>query len=245
MRISDLDALIVAVKAYDTKSVATSYRGKIDTNVVVLSLQNGLGNVELLRSNLRGPLLAGSTTEGALSLGPGKIVHTGNGSTIIGDPKGENSNTSASITRAFDDAGLPTTTHSNIRGVLWTKAIVNAAINPLTALTRMTNGSLSKNRALIKLGSEVIAEGIIVSRAEHAKLVGDPGKLWLRILELTQTNKSSMLQDIDKGKRTEIRQLNGAIVSRAKKAGIRVPINEFLTELVTGLETTSLTRSNP
>jgi 2-dehydropantoate 2-reductase len=239
VKVPDLDVFVVTVKAHDTKSVATSYRGKIDNDTTVLSLQNGLGNVELLRSYLKRPLLAGSTTEGALLLSPGKILHTGKGSTIIGFPKGNQSEIGPAIRRTFHDAGFRTFIHSNIGGVLWTKAIVNAAINPLTALTRMSNGALSKNRSVIELGSEVISEGMAVSRAEQVKLVGDPRRLWRRILESTRANKSSMLQDIERGKMTEIRQLNGAIVSQAKKAGIGVPINEVLTELVLGLESSA------
>jgi 2-dehydropantoate 2-reductase len=240
IKLPDLDVFVVAVKAYDTKSVATSYRGKIDTNSTVLSLQNGLGNVELLQSYLKRPLLAASTTEGALSLGPGKIVHTGKGSTIIGSPKMDLPGVSSGIKKAFDEAGFRTTRRTNIRGVLWTKAIVNAAINPLTALTGMSNGALSKYSAIVELGSEVISEGVAVSRAEQVRLVGDPRKLWRKILESTPRNKSSMLQDIERGKMTEIRQLNGAIVARAKKAGIMVPINEILTKLVLGLESSAV-----
>jgi 2-dehydropantoate 2-reductase len=240
VKMPDLDVFVVTVKAYDTRSVAASYRGKIDADSTVLSLQNGLGNVELLRSYLKRPLLAGSTTEGALSLGPGKIVHTGKGSTIIGSPKKDLSEISSGIKKAFDDAGFRTTRHSNIRGVLWTKAIVNAAINPLTALARVSNGALSKNSAIAELGSQVISEGIAVSRAEQIRLVGDPRRLWRKILELTPGNKSSMLQDIEKGKMTEIRQLNGAIVSHARKVGVRVPVNEILTKLVLGLESSAV-----
>lgn len=244
IRVPDLDVFILAVKSYDTKSVATSYRKKIDTDTTALSLQNGLGNVEVLQSHLKCPILAGSTTEGALSLAPGKIIHTGKGSTIIGDPKGNRSEIGAATKRAFDNAGFRTTIHSNIRGVLWTKAIINAAINPLTALTRMSNGTLSKHRAIVKLGSEVIAEGLTVSRAEQVRLVGDPRNVWRKILETTKANKSSMLQDIEKGKMTEIRQLNGVIVSRAQKLGVRVPINDILTRLVLGLEASSSAKTD-
>ena len=236
LKISDLDLLIIAVKAYDTKSVATSYRGKIGTDINVLSLQNGLGNVETLRSSLKRPVLAGSTTEGSLSLGPGRVRHTGEGFTVIGSPKANSLEIDPVIKGTFNAAGFRTTIDSNMSGVLWTKTLINAAINPLTALTRMSNGALSKNKSLIEVGSDVISEGLMVSRAERIKLVGDPRRLWKKILESTKGNKSSMLQDIETGKMTEIRQLNGAIVSHAKQAGVKVPINETLTKLVLALE---------
>ena len=242
LKIPDLDLLIITVKAYDTKLVASSYRGMIDNQATILSLQNGLGNLEILQKYLKRPTLGGSTTEGALSIEPGKVLHTGNGSTIIGSPESFASKIGSEIKRTFNVAGFRTVIESNIAGVLWSKTIVNAAINPLTALTRMSNGALSKSSSMIEIGSQTILEGMTVSRAEHIKLVGDPRKLWRKILTSTRENKSSMLQDIERGKRTEIRQLNGAIVSLAKRVGIRVPVNETLTKLVLGLESSMTPR---
>jgi 2-dehydropantoate 2-reductase len=124
-------------------------------------------------------------------------------------------------------------------GVLWTKAIVNAAINPLSGLTRLPNGALAKSPEIRKIGFRVMDEGISVSRAERVRLAGDPRKLWRRTLLSTKANKSSMLQDIERGKMTEIRQLNGAILLRGKKRGIETPTNGILTRLVLGIEESS------
>jgi 2-dehydropantoate 2-reductase len=230
------EVLIVAVKAYDTGSVAASYRGRIAPETTILSLQNGLGNIETLRSTIRNDILAGSTTEGAFSLGPGSVVHTGRGLTVIGDPRGAETDTCFRIKIAFNKAGFQTKASSNIRGVLWTKAIVNAAINPLSSLTRLPNGALAKNAVIEEIARRVMDEGISVSHAARIKLVGDPRKLWRRILLSTSANKSSMLQDIERGKMTEIRQLNGAIFSQGKKTRVRTPVNGILTKLVLGLE---------
>ena len=233
------DVLIIAVKAYDTKAMAASYRRMVPLETSVLSLQNGLGNIETLQSVLKNEVLAGSTTEGAFSLGPGFVVHTGRGLTVIGDPQGTKSDTGLRIKIAFESAGFQTKISSNMAGVLWTKAIVNAAINPLSGLTRLPNGALAKSAEIRKIGFRVMDEGISVSRAERVRLAGDPRKLWRRILLSTKANKSSMLQDIEKGKMTEIRQLNGAILARGKKRGIETPINGILTRLVLGIEESS------
>jgi 2-dehydropantoate 2-reductase len=242
-RLPGVEVLIVAVKAYDTGAVATSYRGIVPLDTTVLSLQNGLGNVETLQSVLKNDILAGSTTEGAFSLGPGYVVHTGRGLTVIGDPQGANSDTCSRIKIAFDKAGLQAKTSANIRGVLWSKAIVNAAINPLSSLTRLPNGALVKNAAVQEIARKVIDEGMSVSHAASIGLVGDPRKLWRRILLSTKANKSSMLQDIERGKMTEIRQLNGAILSHGHKTRAKTPVNEILTKLVLGLEESSMTMS--
>jgi 2-dehydropantoate 2-reductase len=242
-KLPGIEVLIVAVKAYDTRVVAASYMGMVPPETTVLSLQNGLGNIETLQSMLNNDVLAGSTTEGGFSLGPGYVVHTGRGLTVIGDPRGANSDICSRIKLAFDKAGLQAETSSNIRGVLWTKAIVNAAINPLSSLTRLPNGALAENAAIQEIARRVIAEGISVSHAAHIRLVGDPRKLWRRILLSTKANKSSMLQDIERGKMTEIRQLNGAILSHGKKTGTKTPVNEILTKLVLGLEESLMTMS--
>jgi len=233
------EVLIIAVKAYDTKAVAASYRRIVPLETTVLSLQNGLGNIETLQSALKNELLAGSTTEGAFSLGPGSVLHTGRGLTVIGDPRGTKSDTCSRIKIAFEEAGFRTKISSNIAGVLWTKAIVNAAINPLSGLTRLPNGALAKSAEIREIGFRVIDEGISVSRAERVRLAGDPRKLWRRILFSTRANKSSMLQDIERRKMTEIRQLNGAILSRGKRRGVETPTNEILTKLVLGIEESS------
>ena len=235
-KLSGTEVLIVAVKAYDTREVAESYCGFVPLETTILSLQNGLGNVETLRSRFRNAILAGSTSEGALLLGPDSVTHTGTGSTIIGALQPRNSGKASRINIAFNDAGFHTKTSSNILGVLWTKAIVNAAINPLSALTRLPNGALVKNAAIQEIALTVIDEGIWVSRAERIRLVGNPRKLWRRILLSTKTNKSSMLQDIERGKMTEIRQLNGAILSHGEKTRIKTPVNGILTKLVLALE---------
>jgi len=219
-KLSGTEVLIVAVKAYDTREVAESYRRL----------------VPLETTRFMNDILAGSTTEGALLLAPGSLTHTGAGSTIIGALQPRNSGKASRINIAFNAAGFPTKTSSNILGALWAKAIVNAAINPLTALTRLPNGALVKNAAIQEIALRVIDEGTLVSRAARIRLVGNPRKLWRRILLSTKTNKSSMLQDIERGKMTEIRQLNGAILSHGKKTHIKTPVNGILTKLVLALE---------
>jgi 2-dehydropantoate 2-reductase len=235
------DVLIIAVKAYDTRVVATSYRRIVPPETIILSLQNGLGNVETLQSSFKNQVLAASTTEGALSLGPGYVKHTGRGLTLVGGIGRADSESSSRIKMAFDGARLRTRTSSNIRGVLWTKAIVNAAINPLSSLTRLPNGALAKNREIRGIAHRAIDEGILVSQAARIGLVGDPRILWRRILLSTRANKSSMLQDIERGKMTEIRELNGAIASHGRRKGVKTHVNGILTALVLGLEESSRT----
>lgn len=237
--IPGIEILIVAVKAYDTGGMASSYRGMLSPETTILSLQNGLGNIETLQSIFGKRILAGSTTEGALLIGPGSVRHSGKGLTVIGDPNERNPGSLDRIRVALNEAGFRTKVSSNIQGELWAKVIVNAAINPLSALTRLPNGRLSKNQGIREIATRVMDEAVLVSHARRIRLVGDPRRLWGRILLSTGANKSSMLQDIERGKTTEIRQLNGAIISHGKEARIKTPINEVLTGLVLGLEESS------
>jgi len=239
------EVVIVTVKAYDTKEVANSYRTKISGEISVLTLQNGLGNFEALQSGLRSNhIVGGSTTEAALSNGLGSVVHTGKGLTVIGELNRIDSQSLFRIKRALDNAGFHTMVSSQIRGVLWTKAIVNAAINPLSGLTGLPNGVLAKSSAIRNIAFQVIDEGLTVSRSARVRLVGRPRLLWERILMSTGLNESSMLQDLKKGKMTEIEQLNGAIARLGRNAGVNTPVNEILTRLILRLEQSSRSVNN-
>jgi 2-dehydropantoate 2-reductase len=232
------DLILLTVKAYDTANAAKRLRlWKSMPSLGILSLQNGLGNIEVL-SNYLPPssVMAGSTTEGALQSLPGSIVHTGKGSTWVGEPSGKLSERCSVIKRIFCKAGFKTEINSNIKGVIWSKAIVNSAINPISALTGARNGDLLAIPALRNLTRRVVEESYAVSKAKGILARPDPKPLLKGILRLAASNRSSMLQDIQGGRKTEIRQLNGQVVEEGNRLGVPTPCNKFLLDLVTGLE---------
>lgn len=230
------DLILVTVKAYDTESVALLLKQTRARNVPVLSLQNGLGNVETLGLHLgRDSIIGGTTSEGALTNGPGKVNHTGFGMTWLGEMKGELSKRCQAIGKAFRAAGFKTVITNNIKGVLWAKAIVNSAINPVTAIVHVRNGDLG-NPELHEIALRVIDEGREVALANGIVLEASSRRLFARIISSTARNKSSMLQDIEAGRRTEIRQLNGSISRLGRSVGLSTPFNELLTRLVLFLE---------
>jgi 2-dehydropantoate 2-reductase len=231
------ELVLITVKAYDTETVASLLKKSVKGNVPVLSLQNGLGNVEKLTRRLGSKsVIAGTTTEGALATGPGRVTHTGRGMTWIGEVNGEPSERCFVIARAFRGAGFSTVIRNNIRGVLWSKAIVNSAVNPISALTRVRNGGLLKTSELREIASGVIEEGSAVAHANGILLKPSPKQLLARVLDLTSKNKSSMLQDIEASRKTEIRELNGAISRLGNLAGVSTPLNDLLAGLVLSLE---------
>lgn len=231
------DLVLVTVKAYDSDRVASHLDKSLTRNVPVLSLQNGLGNIEELTHRLGADsTIAGTTTEGAMTTEAGAVTHTGRGTTWLGEINGKLTNRCLTIQKAFRKAGFTTIISNNIKGVLWAKAIVNSSINSITAITRVRNGDVRKISELREVASKVVDEGVAVARAHGILLKPSPKSLLAKTLTLTSRNRSSMLQDIESGRETEIRQLNGSISSQGRLVGVRTPFNDLLTKLVLALE---------
>ena len=236
--VGKVDLIIISVKSYDTEQAAKDALNMVHPDTVVLTIQNGLGNIEKL-SEIIGEkhVIGGVTMQGSTFTKPGEIYHAGKGPTIIGELNGEITDRVKRIAETFNKAKIETKITRNIRGVLWDKIIINTGINALTAITRMKNGELLKIPEIKNTMIEAVKEAVNVAKALNIKLeVKDHVKRVIEIAEATANNKSSMLQDVERGKRTEIDFINGAIVKLGKKLGIETPVNETLTALVKGIE---------
>jgi len=231
------DLVLVTVKAYDTGSVARQLRKKIDEGTLILSLQNGLGNIETLCRYLpRGSVLAGTTTEGALTTGPGTVAHTGKGSTYIGEFSGKLTKRVGMIRDVFRNAGFRTHATKRVESVIWSKAIVNSAINPISVLARVSNKEILRNSDLKDAALRLVREGVVVAKAHGVSPSPSPSSMLIEILTSARRNRSSMLRDIEAGRKTEIRQLNRAIAWLGRRLRVSVPYNTLLSELVLGVE---------
>ena len=230
------ELVVITTKAYDTASAIDSCRVWASADVKVLTLQNGLGNLDALREWKGRRAFGGTTTMGANLLGPGKVRLSGLGRTVIGsdkDPVG-----AQRIVRAFAESGLPTVTNDNILAEIWAKAIVSACINPLTAILRVSNGKLLESPPISQLMSEVCDECELVARRAGVRLPYASIKSRVRaVARDTSNNRSSMLQDIERGKRTEVAQINGAFVRHGLEQDVRTPLNQTLLAMVESLET--------
>lgn len=222
------DLIILAVKAYDVESALASVR---DFACPVLCIQNGIG-VEEIAAKVIGAerVVRGVTFMGATFAGPGCVVNAGIGETLIGRGKH-----SEKIAEVFSRSGLSTNVTDNITGVVWTKSLVNCGMNAFGALTGLRNGELAEVPGLIEAMIATVEEGAAVAEPCGVKIEGPQEKL-LDVAELTAKNKNSMLQDIERGKRTEIDFLNGAVSRIGKEKGVPTPLNDVLTALVKGLE---------
>lgn len=225
------ELLIIATKAYDTVEAIQSCRRLVDKKTMVLTLQNGLGNLELLRNWRREKAFGGTTTLGATLVSPGVIRISGLGKTVIGadiDPEG-----AERIVSEFKSCGLPTSTVKHVFPAIWGKAVVNACINPTAAILRVTNGRLPESKAVSRFMREVCAECELVAKASGIDLSGVPMYSRVRsVCKDTAENLSSMLQDVRLGRRTEIDHINGAFCLRGDKSGIPTPLNDALVAIV-------------
>jgi 2-dehydropantoate 2-reductase len=235
------ELILVTVKSYDTKTIIPEIGKILGPDTKLLSLQNGLDSVELLRDSfLNNIVLGGTICHGVTYLGPGKIYHAGFGDTIVGALDPNNYKSAQEVSKILSEIGIETQLTKNICGEIWTKLAINASINPITAITGLKNGWLLREPKLENLLEQTCNEVINVAKISGIKLPKGPKGNILdrtkRVVERTADNKSSMLQDIENGKRTEIDSINGAVVRVGSVNNLTTPINSTLTILVKGLE---------
>lgn len=230
------DLLLVTVKAYDTTRAIAEAAPLLGPETRVLTLQNGLGNVEALLERVApSRLLAGAITVGVTFVEPGHVRHAGIGYLRLGAPEAPRAEAEP-VAAALRAAGLPAEVVDDVAAELWAKVVVNVAINPLSAITGLLNGSLLEQPELRAVMERAAEEAIDVARAAGVQLPEDAALRPRQVAERTAKNKSSMLQDVERGRRTEIDALCGAIVREGRARGVDTPVNLALLGLVKGIE---------
>jgi len=233
------DVVLVCVKSNQTQNVSEGLKTWLGSEARVVTLQNGLGNLEILEKTFgKDQVLGGVTAQGATLLGPGHIRHAGQGETIIG-PQGPPEGPVAKIVSAFNEAGFETRTVENVNDLIWGKLIINVGINALTAITRLKNGRLPEIEGTRTVMDEAVREGVAVAEKKGIQLpYPDPIERVHEVCRATAGNIASMLQDVLKKRITEVAFINGAIVAEGEKLGIPTPVNHTLTCLVHAIEQT-------
>lgn len=228
------DLAVLTVKSFDTADAARALAtGDVGA---ALSLQNGMGNEDVLAAQLECPVLAGSTTHGALLREPGVVEWTGRGDVVLGGWRPPETPLVERTAAAFEEAGLEPRVEADVRRALWSKLAVNAAINPVTALARVENGVLRDGGAA-DLAHEAARETAAVARGDGIALSDVAAVERVEaVVEATARNRSSMLEDVATGDRTEIDEINGYVVERAETQGLDVPVNRVLAALVRAWE---------
>jgi 2-dehydropantoate 2-reductase len=228
---------IVATKAIHTRGAIAQVAHIFDAGSAVCSVQNGVGNEELIAEYVKF-VIRGTTFPAGHPIAPGHIGYDIKGDTWIGPfepthtPMSKVEELAGLITRS----GMNTIALNDARGAQWTKLIFNASTNPVGALTLLHHGAATRFAPTGQLFNDLIAEGEAVAKALGIELHGDPRALVQKGASAPGKHRASMLQDVLAKRQTEVDFMNGAIVQWGEKAGVPTPLNKALWELIKGLE---------
>jgi 2-dehydropantoate 2-reductase len=238
-QIGQAELVIIFVKSTHTAAAAETARKLAGSEGAVMTLQNGMGNADIL-SEFIDPerVLAGTTSHGATMLGPGRIRHAGVGATTIGAwAETERGRERAhKLSYFFTGIGIETEAVDDVRRVLWNKLLINIGINAITALTAIKNGQILDLEITRQLSRHAVEEAMEIAGKMNIKVREDAVDHVYAVAEATAVNRSSMGQDVDHKRQTEIGTINGFIVRQAKRLGLQAPVNETLTALIQTLE---------
>lgn len=228
---------IVATKSLHTKAAIEQTAHLFDEYSAVCSIQNGVGNEEILAQHVK-YVIRGTTFPAGHVIEPGQVGYDISGDTWIGpfEPSHTPMRMVEELAAAITKGGMNTLAMQDARGAQWAKLIFNASTNPVGALTGLHHGAATFYEPTGELFNALIEEGIAVARAQGIELHGDPRELVLQGAKAPGKHKASMLQDILAGRQTEVDFMNGAIVQWGEKVGVPTPLNKALWALVKGLE---------
>lgn len=238
--IGPVDLVIVLVKSFHTREAIEGARAIVGPNTAVMSLQNGLGHEDILAAAVgHEHVLAGKTYKGGVLLAPGHVIAGVKGKeTIIGELDGRVTERVRRIADAFNRAGLAVTVSDNIVGTMWDKLLINVATGALAGITRLPYGGLYAVPEVKACALAAVAEGIAVARAAGVTIsYTDPEGPWTKAAAgLPPEFKTSLLQSLEKGSRTEIDFINGSVVRWGARTGVPTPVNRALVACVKGIE---------
>ncbi len=234
--------ILFCVKSNDTDDAARAMARHVAPDAVVLSLQNGVNNVERIRLHVKQPVFPALVYAAAEMSGPGCVRHTGGGNLIIGrlhdgrpdDPAGRQL---LDALKAFlTDAGIPVAISDHIEVELWSKLVMNCAYNAISALCRTHYSAMVAMPEVRDVMCEAVREVAAVAAAKGIRLPDDMVAAAIRLADGMPVTISSTAQDIRRGRRTEIDHLNGYVAREGAALGIATPVNRTLNALVKLLE---------
>jgi len=228
---------IVATKAIHTRTAIAETAHIFDENSAVCSVQNGVGNEEIIAEHVKS-VIRGTTFPAGHPIAPGHIGYDIRGDTWIGpfEPTHTPMNKVQELAGFITRSGMNTIALQDARGAQWTKLIFNAATNPVGALTLLHHGAATRFGPTGALFNDLIAEGEAVAKKLGIELHGDPRHLVQKGANAPGKHRASMLQDVLAKRQTEVDFMNGAIVQWGEKVGVPTPLNNALWQLIKGLE---------
>ncbi len=226
--------IFLFVKSYSTKNAICNIRPYISNNAIIVTLQNGIGNTEIIKSHCSNIVVSGTTAIGAAKQNLNNVKAGGIGPTVIG---GSDEHAIETVFNLLHSCKLPVKKTGSINNSIWEKAIINAAINPIAAILQIPNGALLENPYAIDLQQGVIAEA--VTMAAFLDLHFDKDILFKKVQSVckkTSNNICSMQQDLQHKRRTEIDTINGKFIEIAKTNNVQLQYNSILYNIIKAKE---------
>ncbi len=238
--LEETDWVFITVKQTELDQVLP-FLAKMRVKYGCVAFQNGMGHMEKMERQLPFPLYMAITSEGAYRREQNEIVHAGTGETWIGRWNKDNKEKLSfegidQLIVALKKSGMEIARDEFIQRRAWRKLLINCAVNPLTALYEIRNGELIAHAGIREVMRRIWDEAVGVAEKEGIEPVRDTWEELIKVCRNTSQNRSSMLQDIEKGKKTEIDYLNGYIVKRGEAFQLPVETNRVMVSLIHGKE---------
>ncbi|HEV3140903.1 MAG TPA: 2-dehydropantoate 2-reductase, partial [Vicinamibacterales bacterium] len=230
--------IFLFVKAVDTLRALRPFAGELSPSTPIVSLQNGVGNEESIKTALGGavPVVLGITTESSLTTAPGRVRSSEEGNTIIGSA-GASPATSRSVAELLTKCGMRASVVYDIRPHLWGKLVANAAINALSALLDCESGAILKDPNASRLAEALAEEAASVAASQKISLpFVNPWQYVTEVIAVGADSKSSMAFDLESGHPSEIDHINGAICAAGRRTGVPTPYNDSMVRLIKAKE---------
>ena len=240
--VKSADVVLFCVKTVDTESAAQDLRPHLAPGALVISLQNGVDNVERIRSASGIEAVRAVVYVAAEMTAPARVKHSGRGDLILAQEKDPERLTRVqALAGLFEGAGVPCRISQQIEVEQWTKMVLNCAYNAISALARANYGAIAHNPPVHQVMRQAIMEAVAVARAAGVPMNDvDMQAAGSKLGDAMSRATSSTAQDIVRGKPTEIDSLNGYITRRGKELGVPTPVNQTLHALVKLLEASTV-----
>ena len=236
------DLVLFAVKSYDTESAARQLEGCLVSDGVLMTIQNGVENEEVLcRSFPREMVMGGNSRVGAELVAPAKVLHTALGEIEFGELDGRVTARAERFAEIFRRAGILGELTTDLQTIRWYKLMGNSSTNSVSALSHTTLGQMLEEPDGFNLVRTLMLETLAVGRAEGAKVSDDRVDAQLAMIRKSLNAaaiKTSTLQDLEKGKPLEYEAISGAVVRAARRHNMKVPATETVYTLLRLLEKT-------
>lgn len=239
-----IDIVLLFVKTYDTRAAVNCTNHVVGPKTYVGSFQNGVGNMEVIAETVpENRVFCGSLPYSSMQLADNRIRFSG-GSGVLRLAKFDNVSDPdfLEIAAVFKQTGFPVEVAKDSQAALWNKLLMNAAANPLSAITGLSCREMLDDQHLQEIMSLAVKEVAAVATAKGVAIdeANDPVRPLFRALQGIGENKTTMLQDVERHGKTEIESINGAVIREADRLGLSVPVNRLLFHLVQSLERRTL-----